>query len=102
VIEVAKTDDQIVGIRLRNTSAQNLYTVGIGNMESRVGEICWWENHLNCIEARAGEFVLRPSSQIDNAHYFQDMPALQKVLQDTTSLAKLRLRQASFCLVAPS
>jgi hypothetical protein len=83
VIDFEKEDDEVVGFKLRNTPAQNLYNLAVGNIPSRVGEIGWWANYFTCIEARTGEINLKPSSRTGSEIHFQDVPALRKALQDT-------------------
>ena len=82
VIDFAEEDGEVIGFELRNTSPHNLYNVAIVNMQSRVGEIGWWNNFFTCIEARTGEIVLRPSSRIGSSIRFQDVPALKKALSE--------------------
>jgi hypothetical protein len=83
VIDLDERSDEIVGFKLRNTSPHNLYNVGVANIQSRVGEIGWWNNQFPYIEARTGEINLKPSSRIGSTIRFQDVPALLKALQDT-------------------
>lgn len=83
VIDLAREEDEVVGFKIRNVWSQNLYNVSIANINSRVGEIAWWENYFPCLEARNGEKVLKPTSYPGEQARFQDVPSLRKALQET-------------------
>ncbi len=82
VIDIAKEGEEVVGFKIRNTSSQNLYSVGIANMQTRVGEVSWDENFFPCLDARNGERVLKPCSMPGQWARFHDVPTLLQAFQE--------------------
>jgi hypothetical protein len=85
VIEIAKEGDDVIGFKIRNVSSENLHDVGISNMQSRVGEIAWYENFFPCLDARIGVQILTPHSYPGQRAYFHNVSTLTKALQESPS-----------------
>jgi hypothetical protein len=83
VIDIAKEGEEVVGFKIRNTSSQNLYSVGVANMQTRIGEVWWDESFFPCLDARIGEKVLKPCSVPGQWARFHDVPTLRKALELT-------------------
>ncbi len=82
VIDLEKLNDEVVGFKIKNVSEHNLHEVSVVNIESRIGEIGWWENFFPCLEARSGEKILKPHSNLEGVVRFQDVPSLLLAFQN--------------------
>jgi hypothetical protein len=82
VVDIAKEGEEVVGFKIRNTSSRNLYSVGIANMQTRIGEVWWHESFFPCLDARIGEKVLKPCSVSGQWARFHNMPTLLITFQN--------------------
>lgn len=43
VIDLEKEGDDVIAFKIKNTSTVNLYNIGVVNIDTRAGEVCWWK-----------------------------------------------------------